>query len=117
MIGAIAYLRGYDVRSDQVKTLVIACLAGSAVFDILKDVGINIGSQVTKEIILRISGEVLKRINRAVGFRLVTKAGSKGAVNLAKGVPFVGGVVGGTFDAVATRLIGQTAKQVFVRLP
>jgi len=66
--------------------------------------------------ILRISGEVLKRVNQAVGFRLVTKAGSKGVVNLIKGVPFVGGVVGGTFDAAATKVIGRTAKQVFVPL-
>jgi hypothetical protein len=41
MIGAIAHLRGYDVRSDQVKTLVVACFAGSAALDILKDVGNN----------------------------------------------------------------------------
>ena len=82
MIGAIAHLRGYDVRSDQVKTLVVACLAGSAALDILKDVGINIGAQVTRQMILRISGQVLRRINRAVGFRLVTKAGSRGAFRL-----------------------------------
>ena len=95
MIGAVAHLRGYDVRSDQVRTLVVACLAGSAALDILKGVGINIGTQVTRQMVLRISGEVLKRINQAVGFRLVTKAGSKGVVNLVKGVPLVGGVVGG----------------------
>src|ERR1700730_19279288 len=71
MIGAIAQLRGYDVRSDQVKTLVIACLAGSSVIDILKGVGINIGTQATRQMVLRISGEVLKRINQGVGFRLV----------------------------------------------
>jgi hypothetical protein len=117
MIGAIAHLRGYDVRSDQVKTLVVACLAGSAALDILKDVGINIGAQLTTQIILRISGQVLKRINQAVGFRLVTKAGSRGAVNLIKGVPLVGGIVGGTFDAAATKVIGRTAKQVFVPAP
>jgi len=116
MIGAVAHLRGYDVRSDQVRTLVVACLAGSAALDILKGVGINIGTRVTRQMILRISGEVLKRVNQAVGFRLVTKAGSKGVVNLIKGVPFVGGVVGGTFDAAATKVIGRTAKQVFVPL-
>jgi len=114
MIGAVAHLRGYDVRSDQVRTLVVACLAGSAALDILKGVGINIGTRVTRQMILRISGEVLKRINQAVGFRLVTKAGSRGVVNLVKGVPLVGGVVGGTFDAPATKVIGRTAKQVFV---
>ena len=114
MIGAIAHLRGYDVRSDQVKTLVVACLAGSAALDILKDVGINIGAQLTTQMILRISGQILKRINQAVGFRLVTKAGSRGAVNLIKGVPLVGGIVGGTFDAAATKVVGRTAKRVFV---
>jgi hypothetical protein len=113
MIGAIARLRGHDIRSDEVKTLVIACLAGSAAFDILKEAGINVGAQLTRQMILRISGTVLKRINRAAGFRLVTKAGSKGAVNLIKSVPLVGGVVGGAFDAAATKIIGRTAKQVF----
>jgi EcsC protein family len=116
MIGAVAHLRGYDVRSDQVRTLVVACLAGSAALDILKGVGINIGTRMTRQMVLRISGEVLKRVNQAVGFRLVTKTGSKGAVNLLKGVPFVGGVVGGTFDAAATKVIGRTAKQVFAPL-
>jgi hypothetical protein len=50
MIGAIARQCGYDVRSDQEKTLVIACLAGSAALDILKDIGINIGTHVTKQV-------------------------------------------------------------------
>jgi hypothetical protein len=37
-------------------------------------------------------------------------------VNLVKGVPIIGGVVGGTIDAAATKVIGATAKQVFVPL-
>jgi len=114
MIGAIAHLRGYDVRNDQVRSLVAACLAGSAALDSLKGVGINIGAKLTRQMLLRIPGEVLKKVNQAVGFRFITKAGSKGAVNLIKGVPLVGGVVGGTFDAAATKAIGRTAKQVFV---
>jgi EcsC protein family len=117
MIGAIAHLRGYDVRSDQVRTLAFACLAGSAALDILKDFGINIGAQLTRQIILRVPGEVLKRVNRAVGFRLVTKAGTRGVVNLVKVVPLAGGLVGGALDAAATTVIGRTAKQVFVPIP
>jgi hypothetical protein len=61
----------------------------------------------------RISGEVLKRINRAVGFRLVTKAGTRGVVNLVKVVPLAGGLVA-ALDAAATKVIGSTAKQAFV---
>jgi hypothetical protein len=114
MIGAIAHLRGHDLSSDQVRTLVLACLAGSAALDILKDVGIKIGTQMSRQMILRISGELLKRINQAVGFRLVTKAGSRGVVNLVKAVPLVGGLVGGAVDATATKIVGETAKRVFV---
>ena len=69
---------------------------------------------MTRQMVLRISGEALKRINQAVGFRLVTKAGSRGVVNLVKIVPLVGGVIGGAVDATATKITGETAKRVFV---
>jgi hypothetical protein len=38
-------------------------------------------------------------------------------VNLVKVVPLVGGFVGGALDAAATKVIGRTAKQVFVPVP
>ncbi len=114
MVAAIAYIRGFDIRSDQVKTLVLACLAGTSATDLLKDFGVNVGSKLTQQAIARISGATLARINRAVGFRLVTKAGATGAVNLSKIVPFIGGVVGGSFDATITRAIGEVAKKMFL---
>lgn len=113
MIAAIAMMRGYDTRSDQVKALCTACLTGSAVADILKDVGIQVGTKVTQQAIMQVAGATLVRINQAVGFRLVTKAGSTGIVNLGKAVPFVGGIIGGTFDALTTKAIGSAAKRVF----
>lgn len=114
MIAAIAHIRGCDIRSDQVKTLVLTCLAGTSVTDILKEFGINVGSKFGQQAIAGISGSTLIRINRAVGFRLITKAGSTGAVNLSKILPFLGGLVGGTVDAFVTRAIGATAKNTFV---
>lgn len=114
MIAAIAILRGYDVRSDQVKTLCYACLAGSAVGDVLKDVGIKLGTKLGQQAIGGIAGSTLVRINQAVGFRLVTKAGSTGIFNLTKIVPFLGGIIGGTYDAMTSRIIADAAKSVFV---
>jgi uncharacterized protein (DUF697 family) len=113
MIAAIATIRGYDVRSDQVKTLCVACLAGSAVSDVLKDVGIKVGTKLTQQAIMKIAGSTLVRINQAVGFRLVTKAGSTGILNLTKMVPFFGGIIGGAFDATMTGTIAFAAKNVF----
>jgi hypothetical protein len=114
MIAAIARMCKQDLRSDRVKTLVYACLAGDAAKDILKDVGIVIGSKVATNAIKNISGKTITAINQKVGFRLLTKFGETGVINLVKVVPFLGGVVGGTVDAVATNLIGNVARSTFL---
>lgn len=56
---------------------------------------------------------MLKEINKKVGFRVITKAGEKGTVNLMKVVPIVGGVVGAGFDGVFINSCGKTAKIIF----
>jgi hypothetical protein len=113
MAAAVAKLGGHDIGSDRVKTFVIACLAGDACKDIVKDAGIKIGQGLAKSAIKQVPGRVLIEINKKVGFRLITKAGETGAVNLMKMIPFVGGVVGGGFDAGACRIVGKQAKRLF----
>ena len=73
MIAAIAIMGGYDVKDDRVKAMVYACLAGNAAKDILKDVGVAIGTKMTTEAIKTISGKTIIEINKKVGFRLFTK--------------------------------------------
>lgn len=114
MIAAIAHMRGYDLKDDQVKTFVFVCLAGQSASDILKQAGIKAGTALTKQAIKKIPGEIIKSINKAVGFRLVTKFGEKGVVNLGKAVPLIGGFIGGTVDGIGTNIIGKTAKKVFI---
>ena len=53
-------------------------------------------------------------INQKVGFRLVTKFGEKGVINLGKAIPILGGLIGGTIDAASTHSIGKISKKVFV---
>lgn len=64
----------------------------------------------------KLPGTVLTKINKAVGFRLVTKFGQKGVINLAKGIPVLGGVVGGGIDIAFTKQIANLAKENFVRV-
>lgn len=113
MIAAIAHIRGYDARSHKVRTLVIACLCGTAASDALKDVGINVGSKLTMHTLNRIPGAAIVKINQAVGFRLLTRAGTTGVVNLSKLVPFIGGLVSGGIDATTTSAVGEAAKKLF----
>ncbi|WP_156472621.1 hypothetical protein [Ferrovum myxofaciens] len=88
-------------------------LLGDAGKEVIKSAGIKFVQKITEKTISKISGKALTEINKKIGFRLITKAGEKGIVNLTKFVPVVGGMVGGTFDAVACRMVGRTAKNLF----
>ena len=114
MIAAIAHMAGYDVKDDQVKTLVYACLTGNAAKEILKDIGIEIGSKLAISAIKGISGKTITAINQKVGFRLLTKFGEKGVINLGKTVPLVGGIIGGTVDSYTTNTVGNIARNTFI---
>ena len=50
-----------------------------------------------------------------MGFRFITKFGSKGLVNLGKLVPGVGAVVGGGLDLVETKIIANRAYNWFFK--
>ena len=114
MIAAIAVMGGHNVHDDRVKTLVYTCLAGNAAKEVLRQVGIEVGQKLTMSAIKSITRETLVAINRAVGFRLLTKFGEKGVINLGKAVPLVGGVIGATFDAVSTNQVGKIARDTFI---
>lgn len=115
MIAAIAYMGGYDPRDDKVKTFVYLCLVGDSCKDILKEtLAVPLGKAMAKSMIKNISGELIKKINQAIGFRLLTKFGEKGIINLGKLIPAVGGLIGGTLDGVTTKTIGVAAKKMFL---
>lgn len=113
MIATIAYMRGYDLKSDQVQTFVYASLTGTSVADIAKKAGIIIANKMATGVIKKIPGKVLTKINQAVGFRLVTKFGTKGAVNLGKMVPIAGALIGGVVDTTSTQIIAKNALKTF----
>ena len=114
MIACLAYMGGYDTDSDQVQTLVYACLAGISIDQILKQAGIQFGNKFAMAMVKKIPGEVLTKINQKVGFRFVTKFGTKGIVNIGKAVPVVGGMISGGFDFVETKVIANRAYKMFI---
>ena len=118
LVGAIAHIRGYDLDDDRVRTLAVATLAGDAtVKEAVKRIGTDFGTRASTQAVSRISGRALIEINQKVGFRLLTKAGTKGVINISKAIPLVGGVVGGTVDGAATRVVGKVAKRTFPPRP
>lgn len=114
MCCAIAKMAGYDIESDQVQTLIYACLTGSALTDVLKQAGIKFGNKITVATIKKIPGKTLTVINQKVGFKFVTKFGEHGVLNLGKMVPVVGATIGGGIDVASTKVIGNNAYKLFI---
>lgn len=114
MIAAIAHMGGHDIRDDRVKTLVYSCLVANSAKDVAKNLGITVGSKIATNAIKAIPGKTLTEINKRVGFRLITKFGEKGVINLGKAIPLLGGLIGGSFDAYATNKVGDVARDTFL---
>ncbi|SDP11140.1 EcsC protein family protein [Klenkia soli] len=116
LAGAIAAVHGNELDAEEVRSAVLLCLVGNAGSEVLKRFGVTVGSKVTMTMIERIPVAVIRRINKRVGFMLVAKYGTKrSVVTLAKGVPLVGGLVGGGVDTAATWGVGKYAHTTFRR--
>lgn len=113
MIASIAIIRGYDLNDDQVQTFVYACIVGKSAVDVLKSSGIKISNKIGQSMVSRIPGKVLIDINKKLGFRFITRGGTKGIVNLGKTVPLLGAGVGSAFDFTTTKIIANRAKRLF----
>lgn len=117
MVGAIAEIYGHSVQESQVQTSILLCLIGSDMASVLRSCGVKVVNKVTENLIKKIPGKVLTEINKRVGFRLLTKFGEKGVINLAKAIPVLGGGFSGAFDTLSARQVGKFAKGVFRPVP
>ncbi|MDN5918007.1 MAG: EcsC family protein [Pseudonocardia sp.] len=113
MVASIAYLRGHDLRSEEVRSAILVCLLGSGASTALGKAGVEIGQKSALAALRKLPGRVLIDINKRIGFRLVTKAGEKGVINLTKLVPLVGAPIGATVDGVGCRAIATYALRTF----
>ena len=114
MIVAIAVIRGYDVHSEEVKTLVYLCIVGNSIGDVLKQAGIKAVTDYTaKTIIPKLTVMVSQRIAAKVGSKLVIKASAKGLSNAAKMIPVLGGLIGGAYNYAEVSTYANIARERF----
>ncbi|MCI0387100.1 EcsC family protein [Streptomyces sp. CNQ085] len=108
MAGSIAHLRGWDVHDPHVRTVAMMLAIGMSTQNVLAAFGVKVSQKFGQQMIKKIPMAVIHAINKKVGFHLVAKHGTKrAAVTLAKGIPILGGIVGGAVDAGATAVIGR----------
>ncbi|GGR53567.1 hypothetical protein J2S40_001366 [Nocardioides luteus] len=114
MVGAIAHLRGWNLDDESVRYAILVVIAGGSPNAVLAEFGKTLSRKLTETAIKRLPMEAVRAINKKVGFMLVAKYGTKRSlVTLSKGVPLIGGVVGGSFDAAFTTIVARAATKAF----
>ena len=114
LAAGVAHIHGHNIHEDRVRTLIVMSILGDAgLKEPIKVAGTTFTQKALQSGVNSITRETLKKINQAVGFKLLTKAGSQGVVNLTKLVPVIGGFVSGTIDGLACYGVGAVAQTTF----
>jgi uncharacterized protein (DUF697 family) len=113
MAGAIAHIYGHDLASERVRTKVLLSLAGDVARDAMRDLGLKPGSKLTQRAVDQIPGRALVEINKRIGARLLASAGQRVILKFPRAIPLVGGVVGGSLDAMVCHKVARTAGTLF----
>lgn len=113
-VGAIAKLRGYDLKDDTIRTAVLLTLVGSNSTDILNKAGVSMTSTALGGLASKgLPKAAMMIINKAVGFRLLRSVGAKTLARFGRAVPLLGGGVGAIADGAMMSKIADQARQEF----
>ncbi len=110
MAFSIAYVYGHTKDTTDLKTDLYLILAGDSAKEMLKRFGIEATKGITKKAVQKyITRDVMVKIWKVMGQKIITKAGEKSLTSFMKMVPAVGAPVGFFFDWTATQAVGKFA--------
>jgi hypothetical protein len=110
LIMAVAHVYGHTEDTLDLSTDIYLVLAGDAAKEALKRFGIEASKTVTRKAVEKyITREVMKKIWKVLGRKIITKAGEKSLTSFVRLIPLVGAPVGFAFDWTSTRLVGGAA--------
>lgn len=114
MAFSIAYVYGHTADTTDLKTDLYLIMAGDSAKEALKRLGIEVSKSVTKKAVEKyISKDVMLKIWKVIGRKIITKAGEKSMTSFMKMVPIVGAPVGFVFDWAATQGVGRLAVKYY----
>ncbi len=117
MVAATARVRGYDIDDPHIRTAILLTLVGADSDDILKKVGLGaVGGKVTSLAARRLPAPALMVLNKAIGFRLLARAGQSSLARFGRGVPIVGGGIGAGLDLYLLGRVAEHAQREFPRI-
>ncbi|WP_409483289.1 EcsC family protein [Arsenicicoccus dermatophilus] len=115
MVAGIARARGYDIDKPETRSAILLTLVGAdSGDDLLRKAGVLTTGRMSSLASQHLPASAVMMINKGVGFRLISTLGEKGLAKVVgKGLPVVGGFVGGGMDYYLLGKIADNAKQQF----
>ena len=110
LVLSIAYIYGYDLNDTDRREEIALCFALSSGNEYMKNIMKEAGMMGAKKALLKPG---MKEIIKKLPNRIVTIAGQKSLLNVAKIVPLAGGIVSGTMDFFSTKGVGKAAKDFY----
>lgn len=113
MVAAIAHVRGHDLTSPVTRTAVLLCLLGPDGTELAERTGIDLDNVSLLAGLRRLPPEVRDQLERRASYRLASRFGRRGALNLTKLIPLVAGPIGVGADAMSARTMATYADVTF----
>lgn len=113
LTAAVAHLRGHDLASPIVRTGILLCLLGADGTELAERTGIDRTNVSLLGGLRRLPPEVRDQLDRRVGYRLASRFGRRGVLNVTKLIPVVAGPIGAGSDAMTARTAATYADVAF----
>lgn len=114
MVLAIAHIFGWDINDREITTDVLLVMGGSGSLEALSGAGIKVGQEFAKKAVDKyINREVMKKVNKVISRKIITKAGEKSFTSFTKLVPLVGAPIGGGINLIGTHAVGKAALEFY----
>lgn len=110
LVLTVAYIYGYDLEDPERREEIALCFALSGGNEALKKVLKEAGLVGAKKALLT---PAMKEIIKKLPNKIITIAGKKSILNVAKLTPIAGGVISGGMDFFSTTGIGKAAKEFY----
>jgi len=110
LVLTVAYIYGYDLKAAERREEIALCFALSSGNEGVKRILREAGMLGVRKALLT---EAMKEVIKALPRKIITIAGEKSLVNVAKLVPIFGGLVCGVMDFFSTKGIGAAAKEYY----
>ena len=110
LVLSVAHIYGYDLTDPERREEIALCFALSSGNEALKKVLKEAGLAGAKKALLT---PAIKEVIKSIPNKIITIAGQKSLLNVAKIVPVAGGVVAGIMDFFSTKSIGKAAKSYY----